>query len=167
MLGTVMGWVSLRASHSAGLKVGASADKTAQALINQMGKNPNYSGWMHELYKNVSGIRVLHAMKKDDDPRYKAAFQAALGLVKGDDRAFYSAGGEEYLAFHLLTECMLQSRGEAWKAWYPTIQGKIVKVQNADGSWTGHHCITARTFCTAAALLVLQSPNRYLPISDI
>src|SRR5205823_11148863 len=114
MLGTVMGWVSLRASHSAGLQVGASADKTAQALIKQLGINaPNYSGWMHELYKNVSGIRVLYAIKKDHDARYKQAFQAALGLVKADDRAFYSAGGEEYLAFHLITECMLQKRGEA------------------------------------------------------
>jgi len=28
-------------------------------------------------------------------------------------------------------------------------------VQNADGSWSGHHCITGRTFCTAAALNVL------------
>ena len=167
MLGTVMGWVSLRASHSAGMKVGASADKTAQALIKQLGQNTNYGSWMHELYKNVSGIRVLYAMKKEDDARYKQAFQAALGLIKGDDRAFYSAGGEEYLAFHLITECMLQKRGEAWQTWYPTIRGKIVKVQNADGSWTGHHCITARTFCTAAALLTLQSPNRYLPISDI
>ena len=29
------------------------------------------------------------------------------------------------------------------------------RIQNADGSWSGHHCITGRTFCTAAALLVL------------
>ena len=28
---------------------------------------------------------------------------------------------------------------------------KICGVQNSDGSWTGHHCITSRTFCTAAS----------------
>jgi hypothetical protein len=39
-------------------------------------------------------------------------------------------------------------------------------VQNGDGSWTGHHCITSRTFCTAAAVLVLSAPNRMLPISQ-
>jgi len=39
-------------------------------------------------------------------------------------------------------------------------------VQNGDGSWTAHYCITSRTFCTAAALLVLSAPNRMLPISQ-
>ena len=34
--------------------------------------------------------------------------------------------------------------------------GMVGKVQNEDGSWTGHHCITGRTFCTAAALLVMM-----------
>jgi hypothetical protein len=166
-LGTVMGWVSLRASHQAGLKIGASADKTADALVKKLAEAPNYSGWMHELYKNVSGIRVLYAMGRENDGRFKSAFQSALNIVKSDDRAFYQAGGEEYISFHLITECMLQKRGEAWTTWYPSVRDKIVKVQNADGSWTGHHCITARSFCTACALLTLQAPNRYLPISDI
>ena len=61
---------------------------------------------------------------------------------------------------------MLQKGGEDWKIWFPTVRDKIVSVQNSDGSWTGHHCITSRTFCTAAACLVLSSPNRYLPISQ-
>ena len=58
---------------------------------------------------------------------------------------------------------MLQ-KGDDWATWFPTMRDKIVGVQNADGSWTGHHC-TSRTFCTAA-ILVLTSPNRYLPISQ-
>ena len=32
----------------------------------------------------------------------------------------------------------------------------LERMQNADGSWAGHHCITGRTFCTATALLVLM-----------
>jgi hypothetical protein len=28
-------------------------------------------------------------------------------------------------------------------------------IQNEDGSWSGQHCITGRTFCTAAALMTL------------
>jgi len=32
---------------------------------------------------------------------------------------------------------------------------KDTGIQNQDGTWTGHHCITGRTFCTSAALLVL------------
>jgi hypothetical protein len=167
-LGTVMGWVALRASHYAGIKVGNSPETTANHLMQQMGTTlaQESGSWMHTLYKNATGIRVLYAMGKDGEPVAKKAFQDVLGLVKRDNTAFSQAGGEEFLAFHLITETMLQKGGDDWKTWFTTVRDKLVSVQNADGSWTGHHCITSRTFCTAAAILVLTSPNRYLPISQ-
>ncbi|HTN74597.1 MAG TPA: hypothetical protein VL096_05100, partial [Pirellulaceae bacterium] len=102
----------------------------------------------------------------ENDEVAKNAFKAVLELVKKDNTAFSQAGGEEFLAFHLITETMLQKGGAEWKTWFPTVRDKMVEVQNSDGSWTGHHCITSRTFCTAAACLVLAAPNRYLPISQ-
>jgi squalene cyclase len=39
------------------------------------------------------------------------------------------------------------------------------RIQNADGSWTGHHCITGRTFCTSAALLVLMVDRSPVPVA--
>ena len=89
-----------------------------------------------------------------------------LEVTNRNNTPFTQAGGEEYLSFHLITEVMRQSGGNDWRRWFPTVRDKIVGVQNADGSWRGYHCITSRTFCTAAALLVLSSPYRYLPISD-
>jgi len=166
MLGTVMGWVSLRGAVSAGFRVEASANKTAQHIVQQMGSQVNSGSWMHDLYKHATGIRVLYAMGKKDDEVTRKAFQAVLNLVSRDNTAFMQAGGEEFLAFHLITECMLQAGGANWDQWYPVVRDRIVSVQNKDGSWTGHHCITSRTFCTAAALLVLTAPNRYLPISQ-
>ncbi|QDU94936.1 prenyltransferase/squalene oxidase repeat-containing protein [Lignipirellula cremea] len=167
VLGTVMGWVALRSAHLAGLKVGASPERTAEHLIKQMRDQlGNDSGWMHTLYKNATGIRVLYEMGVDQDEISRNAFKSVLALVERDNTAFTQAGGEEYLAFHLITETMLQKGGDDWARWYPVIREKILSVQNRDGSWTGHHCITSRTFCTAAACLVLTSPNRYLPISQ-
>ena len=166
-LGTVMGWVSLRAADFAGVSVGGAPEKTAEHLIRKMQQNLNNKrGWMHQLYKNASGIRVLYAMKMENEPVAKKAFAEALRLVSNDNTPFTQAGGEEFLAFHLITETMLQKGGEDWDRWFPTVRDKLIKVQNSDGSWTGHHCITSRTFCTAAAILVLTSPYRYLPISQ-
>jgi hypothetical protein len=167
-LGTVMGWVALRASHYAGMKVGSSPDITAKHLVQQMSTslNQNQGSWMHTLYKNATGIRVLYSLGMDEEPVAKRALKDVEELVKKDNTAFSQAGGEEYLAFHLITETMLQKGGSDWGNWFPTVRDKIVDVQNSDGSWTGHHCITSRTFCTAAAILVLTSPNRYLPISQ-
>jgi hypothetical protein len=80
---------------------------------------------------------------------------------------FAQAGGEEYITFYLVTECALRLRDDSNAvAWYPFIRQKLVQIQNADGSWSGHHCITSRTFCTAAALLTLQSADQYLATSD-
>lgn len=167
-LGTVMGWVSLRAAQFAGYKVEASAAKTAKLLAGQMLQRigSQRAGWMHTLYKNATGIRVLYAMGRDEEDAAKKALADVLKLVTKDNTPFTQAGGEEFLAFHLITETMLQKGGDAWRQWYPVVRDKLIAVQNGDGSWTGHHCITSRTFCTAAAILVLSSPNRYLPISQ-
>jgi hypothetical protein len=62
---------------------------------------------------------------------------------------------------------MLQTGGDDWQQWFPIVRDKLIDVQNADGSWLGHSCIVSRTFCTACSLLVLTSPNRYLPISQV
>lgn len=165
-LGTVMGWTSLRSAHFAGLDVSGSAEKTAEHLIQGMQQRAKSRHWMHELYKNAAGIRVLYAMQQEEQNVVKAMFQNVLNVVRNGQTAFNQAGGEEYLAFHLITETMLQKGGEDWGIWFPEVRDKTCAVQNADGSWTGHHCITSRTFCTAAACLVLSAPNRYLPISQ-
>jgi hypothetical protein len=168
MLGTVMGWVALRAAHQVGMKVGNTPEATGDYIVKQMaGGLGNQGGsWMHTLYKNATGIRVLYELGREDEQVAKTAFKGVEDLVTKDNTAFSQAGGEEYLAFHLITETMLQKGGQDWKTWFPTVRDKICGVQNSDGSWTGHHCITSRTFCTAAACLVLSAPNRFLPISQ-
>jgi hypothetical protein len=166
-LGTVMGWVGLRAAASVGMAVGTAPEKTAEHLVKKMSQNLLQSqGWMHELYKNASGIRVLYDMEMEENATAKKAFDAVLTFVKNDNTPFTQAGGEEFLAFHLITETMLKRGGQQWNDWFPVVRDKLIDVQNKDGSWTGHHCITSRTFCTAAAILVLTSPYRYLPISQ-
>lgn len=169
-LGTVMGWVALRAAHFAGLRVGASPETTAAFLARQMQASLGgaaTAGWMHTLYKNATGIRVLYALGQETTPVARQAIHETLKLVTSDNTAFTQAGGEEYLAFHLITETLSQRGGSDWNAWYGVVRDKIVAVQNEDGSWSGAHCITSRVFCTAAALLVLNAPRRYLPISQV
>ena len=41
--------------------------------------------------------------------------------------------------------------------------GGYIFAQNEDGSWSGHHCITGRTFCTAGALLTLMADRAPMP----
>ena len=69
---------------------------------------------------------------------------------------FGNNGGEEFLSFLMTGESMLMQGGDSWKKWYDMMSGKLVNIQNRDGSWNGHHCITSPVFCTATCLLILS-----------
>ncbi|MER3498463.1 MAG: hypothetical protein C4308_07415 [Chitinophagaceae bacterium] len=69
---------------------------------------------------------------------------------------FGSNGGEEYLSYLMTGESLLMQGGNEWKQWYETMMGKLVQIQNQDGSWNGHHCITSPVFCTGTCLLILS-----------
>jgi hypothetical protein len=87
------------------------------------------------------------------------AQQALSGRLKDPQfvSGFGSNGGEEFLSYMLVSESMAAKGGKEWQEWDTSMTKNINRVQNADGSWTGHHCITGRTFVTSAALLVLTA----------
>jgi len=72
---------------------------------------------------------------------------------------FGSNGGEEFLSYLMTGESMVMQAGNEWKTWYDMMTGKLVKIQNNDGSWNGHHCITSPVFCTGTCLLILSIHN--------
>jgi hypothetical protein len=72
---------------------------------------------------------------------------------------FGNNGGEEFMSFLMTGESMLMQGGDNWKKWYDMMSGKLVNIQNNDGSWNGHHCITSPVFCTATCLLILSIHN--------
>lgn len=98
----------------------------------------------------------------------KAAEQVEVVLLAnlsndGFIAGFGNNGGEEFLSYMMISESLVAKGGDDWAKWDAQISTLINKVQNEDGSWTGHHCITGRTFCTAAALLVLMGDRTPQP----
>ena len=73
-------------------------------------------------------------------------------------------GGEEFLSYMNLAESLAVTGDEAWRRWDSGMTENLNRVQNADGSWTGSHCITGRTFCTAAVLLTLMADRTPVPV---
>ncbi|MEM9649221.1 MAG: hypothetical protein AAF969_12135 [Bacteroidota bacterium] len=84
-------------------------------------------------------------------------YESAKVVAQKDEvlDGFGNNGGEEFLSYLQTGESMLVSKDEDWKKWYDDISGRILKIQNKDGSWNGHHCITSPVFCTATSLLLL------------
>jgi hypothetical protein len=79
-------------------------------------------------------------------------------------RGFGSDGGEEFLSFMLLGETFRATGNRNGPAWDRTIRQRLQMSQNADGSWSGKHCITGSTFCTSAAVLTLMNDRSPLPL---
>ncbi len=104
----------------------------------------------------------------EDTAKALAATRAAV-VERLDDKAFVSGfgsnGGEEFLSYMNIGESLVVEGGEAWQKWDREISANLARIQNEDGSWTGHHCITGRSFCTAAALLVLMTDRAPVPLS--
>jgi hypothetical protein len=104
------------------------------------------------------------AVQKDQAEIEKAV------VAKLDDKQFLagfgSNGGEEFLSYLNIGESLVVKGGGPWKSWDKSITENLNRIQNADGSWSGHHCITGRTFCTSAAMLVLMVDRAPSSISE-
>jgi hypothetical protein len=113
-----------------------------------------------EVAQAQAEVQTVTTRLKEID-RNDAALQQAQGKVveRLNDPAFVagfgSNGGEEFLSYMNIGESLVQKGGEEFTKWDGAMTKNLVRVQNADGSWSGQHCITGRTFCTAAALLTL------------
>jgi hypothetical protein len=101
----------------------------------------------------------------------KSAQQAAVGGIvrQLDDKAFVAGfgnnGGEEFLSYMNISEMLSAKGGPEWERRDRSITEKLERVQNGDGSWSGKHCITGRTFCTATALLTLMADRAPVPLA--
>jgi len=80
---------------------------------------------------------------------------------------FGSNGGEEFLSFLQTGESMVVNQDNDWEKWYDNVSGRLLTIQNQDGSWNGHHCITSPVFCTAVSLLILSIENDIDKLVDL
>ena len=116
-----------------------------EETLRAIGVGGNKARAMSQSYRN----RESQIARLDDD-----------SMMSG----FGSNGGEEYLSYMMTSESLVISGGEAWTNWNEKMHTRLAKIQSSDGSWTGHHCITGRTFCTAAALLTLMADRTPVPV---
>ncbi len=68
---------------------------------------------------------------------------------------FGNNGGEEFVSFLLTGESLIIGGEQEWIKWYENTSTILANIQNNNGSWQGHHCITSPVFCTATCLLIL------------
>jgi len=113
-----------------------------------------------ELYQSAQALEQLS--RTPEDRKKNSAQIAAINGRLSDSmfvEGYGSIGGEEFFSYLNISDSLKRSGGKEWSEWSSKITQKILKAQNNDGSWAGHHCITGRVAVTSAAILNL-APNR-------
>jgi hypothetical protein len=108
------------------------------------------------LYQSAQALEQLSRTAADraKNARQISAIQSQLSnaaFVGG----FGSMGGEEFFSYLNISDSMKRVGGDAWPKWHAGITQTILDLQNSDGTWAGHHCITGRVAMTSAAVLNL------------
>jgi hypothetical protein len=110
------------------------------------------------LYKRAQELEQLS--RTDADRKKNAPQINAIKDQLSDARfvtGFGSMGGEEFFSYLNVSDSLRRTGGPAWEKWNGEMKAKILKMQNEDGTWAGHHCITGRVAVTSAAILILQA----------
>lgn len=147
-------------SISSSARASAKDAKKAETIIGKAKKEGKLeqNAQVTEENLRIAGVDALEA--KNFTTAYKVNGTAQRQAVRDDVMTgFGNNGGEEFLSFLMTGESMLMQGGDNWKKWYDMMSGKLVNIQNNDGSWNGHHCITSPVFCTATCLLILSIHN--------
>ncbi len=110
--------------------------------------------------------------EREEAKKYMNAYNVyRAGKAQSQDESvmsgFGSNGGEEFLSYLQTGESMIINKDNDWKKWYDNISGRLLQIQNDDGSWSGHHCITSPVFCTATCLLILSVNNDIEKLTNI
>lgn len=94
--------------------------------------------------------------------------QAGVNFIYNQRNALGNANGAAgfghfFYGHYYSVQAMFLVGGDKWKAWYTALRDCVVRMQQADGSWTDG---VGPEFATSMALIILQVPNRYLPILE-
>lgn len=110
--------------------------------------------------ENLEKIGFQGAESREYATAYQV-YESAKATAQRDDvmSGFGNNGGEEFLSYLQTGEGMVINKDNQWTKWYDNVSGRLLKIQNNDGSWNGHHCITSPVFCTATCLLILSVNN--------
>jgi hypothetical protein len=112
---------------------------------------------------NIENLRKLGLNEDEAKTLANAYTQNEVTIQKMQDdqvlAGFGNNGGEEFLSFMMTSESLVITGGDPWTKWKAKMHNMLQQIQNQDGSWNGHHCITSPVFCTAAVILSLTAEN--------
>lgn len=106
----------------------------------------------------AAGIVVFQGAGK----YYDDSIEKAYGYLRRNLKTEHSDDERWFFYTHLYAaQAMFQRGGPAWQSYFPRIRRELLDTRTADKHWDSN---LGPAYATAIALLVLQLPDRFLPI---
>jgi hypothetical protein len=164
---TICQVMALRAARDAGIKVERDViDKATEYVKKCQNADGGFSymlgmgGGGSGFARSAAGLASLYYAgiysgdEVDRALKYLARFNARGGSPDVE--------GHFYYGHYYAVQAMFLAGGENWTRWFPAIRDQLIARQNArTGLWQGDF---SEDYATAMALIILQMPNRYLPV---
>jgi len=161
---TVCQVMALRAARNAGINVPRDTIDRSIDYVKRC-QNPD-GGFMYTqqggesaFARSAAALVALYSAGVYEGPEitkgltYLMQFAPKRGVTRQEPYYYYG----QYNAI----QAMWQAGGDQWTRWYPAIRDELIARQHKDGSWIDPISVD---FGTSIAILVLETPNNYLPI---
>ena len=147
-------------SVSSSSRASASEAKRAKQAIEKAKKEGNLA----DSAKVTTSNLVATGFSEDEALKLNAAdkiYNSSKIVAQSEEvmSGYGNNGGEEFLSYLQTGEGMVVNQDMEWKDWYNKISIRMINIQEENGSWRGHHCITSPVFCTATSILILSINN--------
>jgi hypothetical protein len=161
---TVTQVMALRAAKNAGIHV---PKETMDRCIDyvQRSQNPDggfmymISGGESAFARSAAGVVALQSAGVYEGPWITKGLAYLMNFAPQADVARQE--NYYYYGHYYAVQAMWHAGGDFWSRWYPAVREELIANQHHDGSWSDP---ISDDFATSMALLVLQTPNNYLPI---
>ncbi len=160
---TICQVMALRAARNAGVKV---PKETIDKAVDYVRRCQNADGGFRYMLnqgnsafpRSAAGVATLYYAGIYTDQAIDRGLNYLMTELPGTGRNT----PHYFYGHYYAVQAMYMAGGRFWRQWFPAIRKELLEKQDeATGSWEGQ---AGRAYGTSMALIILQMPNRYLPI---
>lgn len=112
--------------------------------------------------RSAAGVAALfYAGIYEGDDIDRGLEYLRVNATPGQNNSARVGASHYYYGHYYAAQAMFLAGGEHWDTWWPAIRDELEGQQQNDGSWTD---VYGTAYATSMSLIILQMPNRYLPI---
>jgi len=167
---TITQVMALRAARDAGIKVEKdvidNAIKYVRSCRNPDGgfsymANAGGGGGGSGFARTAAGVATLYYAGIHEGEEITAGLAYLKQFTPGKGTGGAEVEGHYFYGNYYAVQTMFLAGGDYWATFYPAIRDQLIARQARNGGWSGE---AGEDYGAAMALIILQMPNRYLPV---